>query len=224
MSAGPVQTEASAQFDERVKKLLARTGPIGRYPYLSMFLFFAILMPLTRPFLRHIPDPPPALGQMPAWQGRTAHGEIASGSLRGNPYLVVVECPAEASCAETREVTGQLVKSFAHQGLEIPVLRVSVATTDPADRTDGIVDVALSPGVSEAMSAFVQSKAPPKPGSADGRWIRLGGRVALVDHTGELRGIYPLTGEHAGDEAMHMARMAWAESRRLPGAEGCKAP
>jgi hypothetical protein len=50
---------------------------------------------------------------------------------------------------------------------------------------------------------------------------RLAGRILLVDQEGRLRGLYPLTGEHAGDEAYHRARHVFGEKYDGPFAAGC---
>jgi hypothetical protein len=70
-----------------------------------------------------------------------------------------------------------------------------------------------------AASAAAVAQAPE--GSADGDFVRLSGKILLVDQEGRLRGLYALTGELAGDEAYHRARHVFGEKYDGPFAAGC---
>jgi hypothetical protein len=200
-------------------------GPFGRYPYASAFVAMALLMTLTRDCMRRIPEPPPVLGQLAAW--KSASGEpLSSESLAGRAYLLQIvpaDCAERAACQQPDPVTVRIAQGLFHTKVPVPVVVMSggnaaaVAAPTDADLRRAVV----APGELLAVAASAAAVAQAPEGSADGDFVRLASRILLVDQEGQLRGLYPLTGEHAGDEAYHRARHVFGEKYDGPFAAGC---
>ncbi len=203
----------------------SKMGPFGRYPYASAFVAMALLMTLTRDCMRRIPEPPPVLGQLAAW--KSASGEpLSSESLAGRAYLLQIvpaDCAERAACQQPDPVTVRIAQGLFHTKVPVPVVVMSggnaaaVAAPTDADLRRAVV----APGELLAVAASAAAVAQAPEGSADGDFVRLASRILLVDQEGQLRGLYPLTGEHAGDEAYHRARHVFGEKYDGPFAAGC---
>jgi hypothetical protein len=185
----------------------------------------ALLMTLTRDCMRRIPEPPPVLGQLAAW--KSASGEpLSSESLAGRAYLLQIvpaDCAERAACQQPDPVTVRIAQGLFHTKVPVPVVVMSggnaaaVAAPTDADLRRAVV----APGELLAVAASAAAVAQAPEGSADGDFVRLASRILLVDQEGQLRGLYPLTGEHAGDEAYHRARHVFGEKYDGPFAAGC---
>lgn len=203
----------------------SKMGPFGRYPYASAFVAMALLMTLTRDCMRRIPEPPPVLGQLAAWKSASG-GPLSSESLAGRAYLLQVvpaDCAERAACQQPDPVTVRIAQGLFHTKVPVPVVVMSggnaAAVAAPTDADLKRAVVAPRDLLAVAASAAAVAQAPE--GSADGDFVRLAGRILLVDQEGQLRGLYPLTGEHAGDEAYHRARHVFGEKYDGPFAAGC---
>lgn len=202
----------------------SKMGPFGRYPYASAFVAMALLMTLTRNCTRRIPDPPPVLGPLPAWQGKP--GEPTADTLKGRAYLlqlIPADCPTRAKCQEADPVTVRVAQGLHHTKVPVPVL---VMSSGEAAQTASLPDadlqrVQVDAGSLAALAAAAAGYAQAPEGSADGDFVRLSGKILLVDQEGQLRGLYPLTGELAGDEAYHRARHVFGEKYDGPFGAGC---
>lgn len=203
----------------------SKLGPFGRYPYISAFVAMALLMTLTRNCTRHIPDPPPILGQLPAWMGEGS-GAPSSDSLRGRAYLLQIvppDCAAEARCQSPDPVSERIALGLFHTKVPVPVLVMSASGKPKAAATGGadLQRVVVRPETVASLAAAAAARATAPEGSADGDFVRLFGRILLVDQEGRLRGLYPLTGDLAGDEAYHRARHVYGERYAGPFGAGC---
>jgi hypothetical protein len=175
--------------------------------------------------MRRIPEPPPVLGQLAAW--KSASGEpLSSESLAGRAYLLQIvpaDCAERAACQQPDPVTVRIAQGLFHTKVPVPVVVMSggnaaaVAAPTDADLRRAVV----APGELLAVAASAAAVAQAPEGSADGDFVRLASRILLVDQEGQLRGLYPLTGEHAGDEAYHRARHVFGEKYDGPFAAGC---
>jgi hypothetical protein len=203
----------------------SKMGPFGRYPYVSAFVAMALLMTLTRDCMRRIPEPPPALGQLAPWTSNAGE-PLSSASLVGRAYLlqlIPIDCAEGAKCQQPDPVTVQIAQGLFHTKVPVSVVVMSTgkagaeAPVAKADLQRAVV--ARGDLLAVAASAAAVSQAPE--GSADGDFVRLAGKILLVDQEGRLRGLYALTGEHAGDEAYHRARHVFGEKYDGPFAAGC---
>jgi hypothetical protein len=203
----------------------SKMGPFGRYPYASAFVAMALLMTLTRDCMRRVPEPPPVLGQLAAW--KSTRGEpLSSEALAGRAYLLQVvpaDCAERAACQQPDPVTVRIAQGLFHTKVPVPVVVMSAGSAAAAAaQTDAELKRAVvAPGDLLAVAASAAAVAQAPEGSADGDFVRLAGRILLVDQEGRLRGLYPLTGEHAGDEAYHRARHVFGEKYDGPFAAGC---
>lgn len=203
----------------------SKMGPFGRYPYASAFVAMALLMTLTRNCTRHIPDPPPVLGALPAWQGEGS-GAPSSERLLGRAYLLQIippDCPPAARCQGPDPVSERIAQGLFHTRVPVPVVVLSAAGEPAAAAPDGadLRRAVVRPEMVAAVAAAAAHHARAPEGSADGDFVRLSGRILLVDQAGQLRGIYPLTGDLAGDEAYHRARHVYGERYEGPFGAGC---
>lgn len=203
----------------------SKMGPFGRYPYASAFMAIALLMTLTRDCMRRVPEPPPVLGPLAPWSS-VAGEPLSSESLAGRAYLlqlVPADCADGAKCQLPDPVTVRVARGLFHTKVPVPVVVMSAGSSAGAE---AIADADLQRAVvahgellAVAASAAAVAQAPE--GSADGDFVRLAGKILLVDQEGRLRGLYALTGELAGDEAYHRARHVFGEKYDGPFAAGC---
>lgn len=203
----------------------SKMGPFGRYPYASAFVAMALLMTLTRNCTRRIPEPPPVLGTLPGWTG-IGPDEPSSASLLGRAYLlqlIPADCPAQAKCQAADPVTVRIAQGLYHTKVPVPVIVASAAAGPVAPKLADadLQRAAMSVAELTTLAATAASHAQAPEGSADGDFVRLAGKILLVDQAGQLRGLYPLTGELAGDEAYHRARHVFGEKYNGPFGAGC---
>lgn len=203
----------------------SKMGPFGRYPYASAFMAIALLMTLTRDCMRRVPEPPPVLGPLAPWSS-VAGEPLSSESLAGRAYLlqlVPADCADGAKCQQPDPVTVRVAQGLFHTKVPVPVVVMSAGSSAGAE---AIADADLkravvAPGDLRAVAASAAAVALAPEGSADGDFVRLAGKILLVDQEGRLRGLYALTGELAGDEAYHRARHVFGEKYDGPFGAGC---
>lgn len=203
----------------------SKMGPFGRYPYASAFVAMALLMTLTRNCTRRVPEPPPVLGPLAQWSSTGAE-PLSSAALAGRAYLVQVvpaDCADRAPCQQPDPVSIRVAQGLFHTKVPVPVVVMSTGTASvaaaPADADMKRALVGREDLLAVAASAAAVAQAPE--GSADGDFVRLSGKILLVDQEGRIRGLYALTGELAGDEAYHRARHVFGEKYDGPFAAGC---
>lgn len=227
--ATPPPDQRPAESDDPLTDfaLYARSkmGPFGRYPYASAFVAMALLMTLTRNCTRRIPDPPPILGALPAWTG-LGPDAVSSSSLSGQAYLLQLipsDCAIGAKCQAADPVTVRIAQGLHHTDVPVPVIVTGVdadpggAPVQNADLRRAKITAAELTALAAAAARFTDAPE----GSADGDFVRLSGKILLVDQSGQLRGLYALTGELAGDEAYHRARHVYGERYNGPFGAGC---
>ncbi|NQW62332.1 MAG: hypothetical protein HQ461_05845 [Deltaproteobacteria bacterium] len=203
----------------------SKMGPFGRYPYASAFLAIALLMTLTRDCMRRVPEPPPVLGPLAPWSSAAAE-PLSSASLAGRAYLlqlIPLDCAPGAKCQQPDPVTVRIAQGLFHTKVPVPVIVMSTGKAGaeaPVANAD-LQRAVVAHGDLLAVAASAAAVAQAPEGSADGDFVRLAGKILLVDQEGRLRGLYALTGEHAGDEAYHRARHVFGEKYDGPFGAGC---
>lgn len=215
-----------------------------RPPWRSPFFWAAVAglvaIPALRPLLRHVPDPPPVLGQLPPFalvdqQGRT----VGLDDLRGEVWVAnffFTSCPTV--CPKLMRAAKALDERFARS--DVPVRMVSV-TVDPQNDTPArLLDYAreygldtsrwdLLTGSPEAVRALVVGGfathmgergdvgAGGQPATGELMDIAHSTHFVLVDGRGRIRGYYG-SDERGRDEVFHRAQHVLREAADAPAA------
>jgi len=200
-----------------------------RNPYAWALLIGMVTLTLIRPLLRHVPDPPPVLSELPAYSLVDADGNpFGSENLRGQVYIAsffFTSC--RSICPAIMHGVFRLQDGFAQRG--IGGIRLVSISVDPGHDTPEVlkeygktlgVDPArwtLLTGDPEAVRKLVVDgfKTPldkPPPGGAEPMDIAHTGKLVLVDGTGHVRGYYDTT-EMGLDEVYNRAQHVLRQQR-----------
>jgi len=149
--------------------------PLHKNPWIWAFLIGIVVVTLTRPLLRRIPEPPPVLGRLPEFALVDAGDErFGPADLEGGVWVVAFfSTRDDATCGGLIRSMAGLGRRFDEAG--VPAVRLlGICAEDP-------------PADPEALRAFgeARSLAPP-------RWVLTGGSPeeiarlteALVEATG----------------------------------------
>lgn len=178
-----------------------------RSPFFWLVVIGCLTMTALRPFMRHVPEPPPVLAEIPAWS-LTAHtGEpFGSADLAGDVYVAsffFTRCTA--ICPFLTQAVSDLAARYEREGVE--GIRIVGITVDPDhDTVDVLADYAelweidperwrLLTGdpdtvrevVVDAFMTPMDRDANAPEGIVD---IAHSGKLLLVDGEGNLRGLY----------------------------------
>jgi len=109
--------------------------PIHRNPYVWAFVVGCITLTVMRPLLRHVPAPPPVIGQLPAFALTDAHGAgFANEDLAGQVWIVsffFTRCPS--ICPALMARMAELQRRLRDAGID--GVRLASITVDPANDT-----------------------------------------------------------------------------------------
>jgi protein SCO1/2 len=200
-----------------------------RNPYVWGFVIGIVTLTAIRPLLRHVPEPPPVLFQLPAFTLEDQDGKpFGSQELRGQVYIASFFftscrsiCPAimhgmgrlQAGLAE-RNVQGvrlvsisvdpehdtpEILSEYA-KGMGVDPGRWTLLTGDPAPVRALVVDGFKTPVVS----------APPE--GVEPLDIAHTGKLVLVDGSGRVRGYYG-SDEMGLDEVFNRAQHVLRQER-----------
>jgi protein SCO1/2 len=204
--------------------------PLHRNPYLWAFVVGCVTVTAMRPLLRHIPKPPPVLGQLPEFSLVDARGApLGSAELAGRVWIAsffFTRCPSICPILMSR--VASLQNRFRDAGID--AIRLVSISVDPAHDTPDVlreaeprygVDAArwqLVTGPVERVRALLTEgfKVPGAEGiGADGD-VPHTAKVVLVDGAGRIRGYYD-TDEDGLDEVFHRSQHVLAEMKRGEG-------
>jgi protein SCO1/2 len=193
-----------------------------RSPWIWGFLIGIVTITAMRPFLRHVPDPPPVLAQLPAWELVDSGGRpYGSDDLAGTVYVVgffTTDC--DPGCPDLMRSMSELQARYDRTAEEdIRLVGISV---DPArDTADRLADHAERYGVNpgrwtlvagdpELVEQLVLGGFRNGPGEQALPGTALlqvadAGKLVLVDRAGGIRGYYG-TDEMGLDEIFHRSR------------------
>ena len=208
----------------------ART--VLRSPYVWGFVIGIVTLTLIRPLLRHIPEPPPVLSELPEFSLVGVDGKpFGSAELRGQVYVVnffFTSC--RSICPAIMKGMARLQDGFAARnfagirlvsisvdperdtpevlgayGKELGVdpLRWTLLTGDPEKVRRLVVDGFKTP---------LAAPAPEAPGPID---IAHTGKLVLVDGLGRIRGYYD-SNELGLDEVYNRAQHVLSQERETP--------
>lgn len=198
-----------------------------RNPFFWGAVAGVVLIPLIRPLTRHVPDPPPVLGALPAFELVSQDGRpFGSSQLRGRVYVAnffFTSC--RTICPGLTKAMGSLQNRFKQHDIAIHLVSFSV---DPETDTPPLLRAYATKhgadldrwtfvtGSMQAMRAVV----------VDGFKTHMGAKIkvsndlvdishaslfALVDDRGRVRGYY--RADKMGlDEVFHRAQHVLKES------------
>jgi protein SCO1/2 len=201
---------------------------LRKHIYVVAGIMGVVTITALRPRLRHVPEPPPVMFQLPA--------DVALVDQNGQPFstatmsgkvwvagFVFTSCPS--TCPAVTRAMGELRARFDR--MQVPVEMVSF-TVDPAKDTPEVLRAyAEQAGVSEhwrfvtgdpkAVRAMVRDgfrlgigEREPK-GDAGMYDIAHSTKLALVDGDGAVRGFYDIEPDQGLDEIFHRAQHVLAE-------------
>jgi len=202
---------------------------IWRTPYPWVFFIGILLLTLIRPMLRHEPEPPPVLGQVPPFSLTAASGEpFGSTDLAGRVYVAgffFTRCPSV--CPKLTAAMARLAERYDEERVDgVHLLSISV---DPDyDRPERLLEYAAAYGVDPArwtlvtgdleqirtlvMRGFRTPLGEPDP---EGNLIEIAHstKFVLVDGNGGIRGYYDSDATGL-DEIFHRSRRVLKQMRR----------
>ncbi len=199
-------------------------------PYLWAFVIGCLTVTAMRPLLRHIPKPPPVLGQLPEFSLVDAQGApLGSAELAGQVWIAsffFTRCPSICPLLMTR--VASLQKRFREAGIDS--IRLVSITVDPAhDTPERLREAAPRYGVDETRWQLVTGplervralltagfKVPGAEGIGTDGDIPHTAKVVLVDGKGQIRGYYD-TDEDGLDEVFHRSQHVLDEMKRGDG-------
>jgi protein SCO1/2 len=205
--------------------------PLWRNPYVWAFLVGCATVTLMRPLLRHIPQPPPVLGQLPEFSLLDARGQtFGNADLRDQVWVAsffFTRCPSVCPLLMTR--MRSLQERYREAGID--AIRLLSITVDPANDTPERLRTAeegygvdyprwrLLTGAPERVRELCVSGFR-VPGFEDA--VRADGdiphttKVVLVDGSGHIRGYYD-TDESGLDEVFYRSQHVLEEMRKGAG-------
>jgi protein SCO1/2 len=209
---------------------LSEKPPFYRNPFVIAFVAGIVTLTLIRPLLRHEPEPPPVLAQLPAFTLEDASGKpYGSADLAGQVYIAsffFTRCPS--ICPLLMQNVRKLQEGLNAQ--EISGIRLVSITVDPENDTrDVLADYAQNLKADPARWTFLtgppdkvrelvvsgfktpMDRADTPPGSAMD--IAHTGKVVLVDGSGRIRGYYG-TDDLGLDEVFNRAQHVLKQERR----------
>jgi protein SCO1/2 len=204
---------------------------LRKHIWLVAGLFGVLTLTAIRPFLRHVPDPPPVLFQLPEYRMVDQDGrEFTPETLRGKVWVagfVFTSCPS--TCPAVTRAMADLRERFDRT--DIDVMMVSF-TVDPEHDTPAVLaEYADSVGADHERWRFVTGdvasvralvkdgfklgigEPEPTRGNADLYDIAHSTKLALVDGNGAVRGYYGIEPDQGLDEIYHRAQHVIAEAR-----------
>lgn len=199
--------------------------PLMRNPWVLAFLVGCITVTLIRPFLRWEPEPPPVLGELPAFTlVDTTGASFGSAELRGEPWIAsffFTRCPSICPVLMTRVAT--LQERFRDAGVT-GIRLVSISVDPEHDTPARLREAEPRYGVDPARwKLLTGERAAVQTLLVDGFKVpgleKLGSdgdlphtaKLVLVDGRGRVRGYYD-SDEPGLDEVFHRAQHVRTET------------
>lgn len=207
--------------------MTART--LYRNPYVWGFVIGIVTLTAIRPLLRHVPEPPPVLFQLPEFSLVGADGKAyGSAELRGQVYVAsffFTSC--RSICPAIMHGMGRLQAGFKERNIEgIRLVSISV---DPEHDTPEVLsayakELGVDPGRWTLLTGdpeqvrrlvvegFKTPVVAPPPQGARPIDIAHTGKLVLVDGGGRVRGYYD-SDEMGLDEVFNRAQHVLRQQR-----------
>ena len=205
----------------------ART--VYRNPYVWGFVIGIVTLTAIRPLLRHVPDPPPVLAQLPEFSLVGMDGKpYGSAELRGQAYVAnffFTSC--RSICPAIMHGMGRLQAGFAERNI-LGIRLVSISVDPEHDTPEVLHEYAKGMGVDPArwtlltgdpeqvrrlvVDGFKTPVGTPSPQGAGPIDIAHTGKLVLVDGSGRIRGYYD-SDEMGLDEVFNRAQHVLRQQR-----------
>lgn len=202
---------------------------LRRYVWVIAFVFGAITLTLLRPMLRHVPEPPPVMFELPEYAlvdhtGRAFSPETLEDQVWVAGF-VFTTCPS--SCPAVTRAMTDLRERFDRNGIDVQMVSFTV---DPEHDTPEVLrEYADSVGADSETWRFVTGD-PEAIRSLIGDGFRLGvgerqdkdgglydiahsTKLALVDGQGRVRGYYGIEPDLGLDEIYERADRVLQEQK-----------
>jgi len=211
----------------------ART--LFRSPYFWGFVIGIVTLTAIRPLLRHIPEPPPVLSQLPAFSLVGADGKpFGSEDLRGQVYIAsffFTSC--RSICPAIMKGVARLQDGFDQRSIA-GIRLVSISVDPEHDTPEVLASYARANGCDPrrwtlltgdpqairklVVEGFKTPLVSPPPGGPEPIDIAHTGKLVLVDGSGRIRGYYG-TDEMGLDEVFNRAQhvLRQEQQARAPG-------
>ena len=180
---------------------------IFRNLYVWGFLIGIATLTLIRPLLRHVPEPPPVLSELPAFSLVGIDGKaFGSEDLRGQVYVAgffFTSC--RSICPAIMKGMSRLQDGFSQRGLS-GIRLVSISVDPERDTPEVLAGYARSMGVDPerwtlltgdpqrvralVVDGFKTPLGAPPPANPEPIDIAHTGKLVLVDGSGRIRGYY----------------------------------
>lgn len=179
---------------------------LRRYIWVIAFVLGAITLTLLRPLLRHVPDPPPVLYELPDYTLVDHHGEpFTPDTLQGEVWVagfIFTSCPS--SCPAVTRAMVDLRERFDRNDVDVQMVSFTV---DPqTDTPQVLAEYADDAGADSPKWRFVTGDSEQidhlvtdgfklgvgdRQDKGDGLYdIAHSTKLALVDAKGRVRGFY----------------------------------
>lgn len=210
-----------------------RGGPVRRtlmkHPWLIGTIFGILVITLSRPLMRRVPDPPPVLAELPTFELANTSGQAyGSEDLEGRVWVasfIFTSCPTV--CPMVTGAMADLQERLARE--ELPVELVSFTVDPEIDTPEVLGDYAQKydadfsrwhflTGPQDRIEALVvdgfgTAMGDRQPtGEADIYDIAHTTKLVLVDDLGRIRGYYSSNDEGV-DEVFHRAGHVLRDAR-----------
>ena len=200
-----------------------------RNPYVWGFVIGIVTLTLIRPLLRHVPDPPPVLSQLPPFSLVGVDGKpYGSAELRGQVYVAnffFTSC--RSICPAMMKGMLRLQDGFAQRNIE-GIRLVSISVDPEHDTPEVLAEYGNGMGVDPrrwtlltgdpeqvrrlVVDGFKTPVIDPPPGGSGPIDIAHSGKLVLVDGSGRIRGYYG-TDEMGLDEVYNRAQHVLRQQR-----------
>jgi protein SCO1/2 len=202
-----------------------------RNPYVWGFVIGIVTLTLIRPLLRHVPEPPPVLSQLPAFTLVGVDGKpFGSAELRGQVYVAnffFTSC--RSICPAIMHGMSRLQDGFAQRNIG-GIRLVSISVDPEHDTHEVLAEYGKGMGVDPrqwtlltgdpeqvrrlVVEGFKTPVVDPPPGGAGPIDIAHSGKLVLVDGSGRIRGYYG-TDEMGLDEVYNRAQHVLRQQREV---------
>jgi len=207
---------------------------VFRSPYVWGLVIGIVTLTLIRPLLRHIPEPPPVLSQLPEFSLVGIDGEpYGSAELHGQVYVAnffFTSC--RSICPTIMKGMARLQDGFAARNIQ-GVRLVSISVDPEHDTPEVLTVYAKGMGVDPlrwtlltgdpaavrrlVVDGFKTPVVAPPPGGPEPVDIAHTGKLALVDGAGRIRGYYgsdDMGLDEVYNRAQHVLRQEREAARR----------
>ena len=203
-----------------------KASKLLKNPYFLAAVAGAITIPLLRPCLRNVPDPPPVLAELPAYALTSQDGEaFGSEQLRGHVYVAnFIFTTCRSMCPGLTRAMASLQDKFEQIDVDIRLVSFTVdPATDTPERLEAYAEEygadtsrwTFLTGSEEELedlivNGFMTAVGEPQRDGAGMIDIAHSAKFILIDRDGQIRGYYD-SDELGLDEIFHRSQHVFYE-------------